>query len=71
MTDNVIQLGNITKLDLPAERVLEAAKNEMENVVLIGWHKDGSLYFASNIADGGEVLWLLKKAEQELLNVEK
>lgn len=72
MTDNVIPLGNITKLDLPVERVLDAAKTRVEEggVVVLGWDKDGELYFASSIADGGEVLWLMEKAKQALLNVE-
>lgn len=66
--DNVIPLGCITKLDLPVDRILEAAKERLDSVVLIGWDKDGELYFASTKADGGDVLWLLEKAKQALLN---
>lgn len=70
MPDNVIPLNNITKLDLPPDRVLESAIGEMDAVVLIGWSKNGELYFASSIADGGEVNWLLDKAKMALLGVE-
>lgn len=70
MTDNVIPLGNITRLDLPPERVLENAKARIgAGVVVIGWKEDGGLYFSSSIADGGEVLWLIEKAKKELLEV--
>lgn len=70
MNDNVIYLGCLTKLDLPVERVCDMAKDKMEHVVLMGWDKDGELYFASTFADGGEVLWLLEKCKQALLSVE-
>jgi hypothetical protein len=72
MTDNVIPLGNITRLDIPVDRVLDAAKGELHGpsgVVVIGWDDDGELYFASSVADGGEVLWLLEKAKIALLEI--
>ena len=69
MTDNVIPLGNVTRLDLPPEQVLEGAKESIgEGVVIIGWDKEGELYFASSIADGGEVNWLLDHAKIALLS---
>jgi len=68
MTDNVIPLGNITSLDLPPDRILDAAKGHMDSCVLLGWNCDGEIYFASSIADGGEVLWLLEMAKKQLLN---
>jgi len=68
--DNVIPLGNITRLDLPVDSVLDAAKEDIsERVVVLGWDKDGELYFASSFADGGDVMWLLEKAKLALLNV--
>lgn len=71
MTDNVIPLGNITRLDLPTERVLDEAKGHCsEGVVILGYDDDGELYLASSIADGGEVLWLLEKLKLHLLQVE-
>lgn len=68
MTDNVHYLDVVTRLDIPVERVLEQAKDNLKDVVLVGWDKDGELYFASNKANGGEVLWLLEKAKKLLLD---
>ena len=64
----VIQLGCVTRLDLPADRVLEGAMGDLESVVLLGYTKDGEEYFASSIADGGDVLWLLEKCKQALFD---
>ena len=66
----VIPLGNVTRLDLPVDKVLEAAKESLEGVVLIGYDKDGELYFASTFADGAEVLWLMENCKKKLLEVD-
>lgn len=64
----IITLDVITKLDIPVERVIDGAKKaDLETAVVIGWDKDGEFYFASNKADGGEVLWLIEKAKKRLL----
>ena len=72
MTDNVIPLGCITRLDMPVDRVLDEAKTKVSDggVVVVGWDGEGQLYFASSIADGGEVLWLLEKSKMALLEVD-
>lgn len=66
----VLPLNNITKLDLPVDRVLEEAKEKLEGVILLGFDHDGEEYFASTYADGGVVLWLLAKCKKQLLEVE-
>lgn len=67
---NVIPLGNITQLDLPTDRVLEESKGHCsEGVVVLGFDDDGEMYFASSVADGGEVLWLMELARKALLEV--
>ncbi len=67
MTDKVINLPVITKLDLPVDRILEEAiKAELSEVVLMGYDKDGGYYFASSKADGGDVLWLLEYTKRRL-----
>lgn len=66
--NNVIPLGNITRLDLPVDTVLEGAKNELEGVILIGYDKASQLYFASTYADGGDVLWLLEQTKLALMD---
>ena len=68
---DVIPLGNITYLDRPTEDVLEDAKEECTKAVLVlGYDDDGFMYFSSSLADGGEVIWLLEKAKQALLEME-
>lgn len=68
MTGNVIPLGNVTRLDIPTDAVLESAKGHCtDGVVVMGYDDDGDLYFASSIADGGNVLWLMRKLEMALL----
>jgi hypothetical protein len=70
MICTVIPFDGLTKLDLPVDKVIEAAKGEVEGgVVIIGWDKDGILYFASSIGSGAEVLWLIEKAKLALLDV--
>lgn len=70
--DKVVPLKTVTSLDLPAERVLQAAVEAgLSDVVILGYTKDDDReYFASSIADGGSVLWLMKRLERELLSVE-
>jgi len=68
MTAEVVNLETITRLDLPAERILQAALAAgLESAVVIGYDADGDEYFASSLADGGHVLWLLERAKLRLL----
>jgi hypothetical protein len=70
MPGDVIPLGNITRLDLPTERVLDGAKGRCtDGVVVLGFDDDGDFYFASSIADGGSVIWLMEMAKKKLLEV--
>ena len=65
----VINFTGITKLDLPPDRILDAAKGELEGVVILGYDKSGKEYFASSYADGGTVLWLIERCKAKLLTV--
>jgi hypothetical protein len=65
----VVFLNCVSRLDLPADRVLEQAIGNLDKVVLIGYDKEGAEYFASSIADGGTVLWLMEKMKKALLEV--
>ena len=69
MSENVVDFGGITKLDLNPDRVLEGAKGQLECVVILGYTNDGVEYFASSKADGGETLWLLERCKKQLLEV--
>lgn len=63
----VVELGCVTRLDVPPDRVLRSAMGKMEGVVVIGFDLDGNEYFASTYADGGTVIWLLERLKQKLL----
>lgn len=65
----VVNLDNITRLDLPPERILNAALGKgLKSVVIVGWTED-DFYFASSIAAGPETLWLLALAQKKLLEI--
>ena len=66
---DVIPLGNVTRIDLPADRVLSAATGKLKRVVIMGWDLDGGEYFASSIADGADVLWLSERLKMRLMDV--
>ncbi|MDD5385367.1 MAG: hypothetical protein PHG89_10870 [Gallionella sp.] len=68
--NNVIPLGVVTRLDLPVKRIFDAAEPNLDRVVVLGWDRNGELYFASSFADGGDVLWLLEKCKKALMGVE-
>ena len=63
----VIALNNVTRLDFPPNRILDAARDELDSVVLLGYSTTGEEYFASSLADGGDVLWLLERCKTALL----
>ena len=66
----VVLMGGVTRLDLPPERVLEAAITfGLTDAIVIGWDKEGELYFASSIACDADILWLLEKSKKELLDI--
>lgn len=66
----VIVFNGITKLDLPADRILEnMIGTEIDGIVLLGYRKDGSEFFASSYADGGTALWLLERCKKKLLQI--
>ena len=69
MTAKVIPLGMVTRLDLPVDQILERAKDQLQSVVIMGWDNEGQEYFASTIADGADVLWLMEKLKLKLLTV--
>lgn len=42
---------------------------QLESVVIIGYDTQGNEYFATNLADGGTVLWLLERCKKDLLEL--
>lgn len=66
----VVVLDMVTRLDIPAERVLQAALDAgLQSVVVVGYDADGEEYFASSFADGGDALWLLQRGSHKLLSM--
>lgn len=58
----------ITDKDHDPDVMLRLAQGRLQSVVILGFDKDGQLFFSANEADGGGVLWLLEKAKMMLLN---
>jgi hypothetical protein len=66
----VVTFTGITKLDLPPDRILEAAVGTLEGVIIIGYTKEGAEYFSSSYADNGRNLWLAERFVRQLLETE-
>ena len=70
-TSNVVEFDGITTLDIPPTLILaKAAGAKLKTCVVVGFDEDGQLYFASSVADGGDVLWMFELAKKRLLEVE-
>jgi len=67
---NVIQFRGITRLNLDPDTTLENTKGKLKGFVILGYDLDGTEYFASTYADGGDVLWLMERMKKRLLEVE-
>lgn len=70
-TGQVIRFRGITRHDLPTEDVLDGAKaQDLKVAVVLGYDLEGEEYFASSIADGADVLWLLERLKLRLLTTQ-
>lgn len=68
---NVVLLGGPTRLNIPPERVLDAAlAADLSEVVILGRDQDGEEYFASSVADGADVVWLMERMKLKLISGE-
>lgn len=66
----VVEAPFVTRLDVPVERILrQATAADLEHVIVIGWTKDGEMYFAGSQAGGPETLWLIELAKRDLLEI--
>lgn len=63
----IIPFGDVTKLDLDPDVILENNKGKLEGFVILGYTKDGDEYFAGTYADGGTMLWLLERCKLKLV----
>ncbi|MDD5084232.1 MAG: hypothetical protein PHT88_04895 [Candidatus Moranbacteria bacterium] len=64
---NVVNLHEYTRLAIDPDNVLEGAKGELAEVLVIGHCKDGSDWFAASTSDGGKLLWLLELFKHKLM----
>lgn len=69
MNEKFVIVNGITSPDVPVDQVLRSAIGELDEVVIIGTHKDGKEYFASSIADGPSVNWMLDRAKKALIEI--
>lgn len=68
MSDNVISIGCMTKLPIPPEKVLNAAREKtFERVTVIGVCEDGEEYVASSTSDCGAILWDMERLAGRLM----
>jgi hypothetical protein len=63
----IIVFNGQTKLDIPPKDVIEgAAKEDFDQVLVIGWIGD-ELYMSSSSAEGSDILWLLERVKHFLM----
>lgn len=68
MSATIYTFNGVTQLDMPAATVLgPALRADLKSVVILGYRQDGSEYFASSVADGGTVIWLMESLKAQLL----
>lgn len=67
--NNIIGFNNITTVTMPPEKILDAAKEHVpEELLIIGWGKEGKLYFAGTHYDVAGNLLLLEAAKRDLMD---
>ncbi len=70
MTNNVVEFDGITRLDIPAERILQRSiDSKLADAVVVGFDSEGDFYFCSSAADAGTVIYLLELAKKKLLEI--
>ena len=69
MSAEVLPFTGISILDIPPEKVLQAALDAgMDEVVIVGTDADGKHYFASSMASAPTVAWHLDTAKWRLMH---
>lgn len=67
--DNVVGFDNITTVTMTPEKILNAAKEHVpEELFVIGWDREGDLYFAGTHSDVASCLLLLETAKRDLMD---
>lgn len=63
----VVPFTGVTTLDFDPDFILDQAKGMLDSCVVVGIDKEGHDYFASSVADGGTVVWVLERAKHSLM----
>jgi hypothetical protein len=66
---NVIKAPIISRIDTDADSVLRDTIGKLDEVIIVGYDKNGNEFYASNVADGTNALWHLQRATYNLLGV--
>lgn len=64
---DIIDMPVLSRVNSDPDRVLSNAEGKLEHVIIVGYKKDGSEYFKSSVADGGDALWILERARHKLM----
>lgn len=67
MTAKILNFTGDTVVDLEPNVILEAAHDMLDQALILGWTIDGDLYLASTTSKIGEMLVLLERAKQVIL----
>ena len=67
MTSNVVHLIPEDLTDRPALVLRQALDHGCDPVIVLGYDKTGSEYFAASSSNAHEILWLLERLKQKLL----
>lgn len=73
MTDNVIDFPGVTRNDINPQKVLDNAnKTGLENMIILGNHKDtGEFYFSSSTANVEKIIFMLETAKKLVMSTVK
>ena len=69
MTAKVYTFDGMTKNDIDADFVLEAAKGKMDNVLVLGIDKEGNEYFAASSSDLGDALLIVELFKKRIVQM--
>ena len=70
MSDNVVRLGIQTTAPHTPDYILEAAKgNNFQDVIVIGMEADGGLWLSASTSDAERMVFLLERAKQMFMRI--
>lgn len=64
----VVRLNCLTTLDISPDDVLNSAVGKLDQVLILGWDKDGELYVASSTSDMKLTVYLATKFVHKEMN---